>query len=138
MLKSRPLLGERWGLVALRVAVGLVFVAHGAEKVFTGVGGAGFSRYLQGLGFTPGIVWGSIVKVVELGGGLCLVFGVLVRPASILLIIEMLVATVKVNLPRGFYWNEHGGGWEMPVLLAVLAAIVALTGPSSPRRNRAA
>jgi putative oxidoreductase len=78
------------------------------------------------LDFAPGAAWAWLVTVVQFFGGVCLVLGVLVRPAAALIAIEMLVATVKVNWARGFLWSR--GGWETPVLLAVLAAIVAVTG----------
>lgn len=122
-------------IVTLRIVVGALFVVHGWQKVVSGAGGAAFAGNLAHMGFSPGVVWAWIVTVVEFGGGLCLLFGVLVRPAAALIAVEMLVAAVKVNWARGFYWNR--GGWEMPVLLAVLAAILAATAPGSrPRRER--
>jgi len=124
---------DRWGLIALRIALGLVFIAHGWPKVAAGGGGAGFAAGLAHLGFTPGAAWVWLVAAVEFLGGICLVLGVLVRPAAALIAVEMLVATVKVNWARGFVWTH--GGWEMPVLLAVLAAILAVTAPGGPRRE---
>lgn len=131
---SGGLANDRWGLVALRVIVGALFIVHGSQKVIAGGGGPEFAANLAHMGFTPGTVWGWIATIVEFGGGICLVFGVFVRAAAALLVLEMLVAIVKVNVHRGFYWNR--GGWEMPALLALLAAILAVTAPG--RSGRAA
>lgn len=129
MLSSRVFASERWGLVGLRIIVGALFVTHGWPKLMAGGGGSGFAGSLAHMGFSPGAIWAWIVTIVEFGGGVCLLLGVLVRPAAALLVIEMLVATVKVNWARGYYWTS--GGWEMPVLLAILAAILAVTAPGS-------
>jgi putative oxidoreductase len=133
MFSDRAVLGDRWGLVSLRVVVGALFIVHGFQKVLAGAGGPGFARSLQGMGFTPGIAWAVLITLVELGGGICLLLGIFVRPAAALITIEMLVAVVKVNFRRGFYWTQ--GGWEMPALLALLAAILALTTPSTLLRG---
>ena len=129
MLSSRAFASDRWGLIALRMIVGALFVVHGWQKVAAGGGGAAFAGGLAHMGFSPGVLWAWIVTVVEFGGGICLLLGVLVRPAAALIAIEMLVAITKVNWARGFYWT--GGGWEMPALMALLAAILAVTAPGS-------
>jgi len=126
---SSAFTGERRGLIALRIVVGALFIVHGWPKVIAGGGGPGFASGLAHMGFAPGTLWGWIVTAVEFGGGLCLLLGVLVRPAAALITVEMLVAIVKVNWARGFYWSR--GGWEMPALLALLAVILAVTAPGS-------
>ncbi|HLY22348.1 MAG TPA: DoxX family protein [bacterium] len=131
MLSSRPFASDRWGLIGLRMIVGALFIIHGWPKVVAGGGGPGFAGGLAHMGFAPGALWAWIVTAVEFGGGVCLLLGVLVRPAAALIAIEMLVATAKVNWARGFYWTH--GGWEMPVLMALLAAILAVTAPGSRR-----
>ena len=93
--------GDRWGLVGVRMIVGALFIVHGWPKLAAG------------------------------GGGLYLLFGVLVRPAAALLVLEMLVAIIKVNWARRFYWNR--GGWKMPALMALLAAVFAITAPGTVR-----
>ena len=129
---SGGLANDRWALVALRVIVGALFIVHGAQKVIAGGGGPAFAGSLAHMGFTPGALWAWIVTTVEFVGGICLVFGVFVRVAAALIVLEMLVAIVKVNVHRGFYWTR--GGWEMPALLALLAAILAVTAPGRPGR----
>ena len=130
---SGALANDRWGLVALRVIVGALFIIHGWQKVIAGGGGPSFAGGLAHMGFTPGVIWGWIVTIVEFGGGVCLVLGVWVRVAAALIAIEMIVAIIKVNSHRGFLWTQ--GGWEMPALLALLAAILAVTAPGRPVRG---
>lgn len=135
MLRSRALASDRWGLVGLRIVVGALFIVHGWQKLIAGGGGPAFAGGLAHMGFNPGVIWAWIVTVVEFGGGICLLLGVLVRPAAALIVIEMLVAIAKVNVRRGFYWTQ--GGWEMPALMALLAAILVVTVPGSrPAGNR--
>ena len=125
--------GDRWGLVVVRTIVGALFIIHGWQKLAAGGGGPAFAGGLAHMGFSPGAVWAWIVTTVEFGGGLCLLLGVLVRPAAALIATEMLVAIVKVNWARGFYWTR--GGWEMPALMALLAAVLAVTAPGAARRG---
>jgi putative oxidoreductase len=128
-MANRALANDRWGLNALRVIVGALFIVHGWQKLAAGGGGSAFAGNLAHMGFSPGTLWAWVVTIVEFGGGICLVLGVLVRPAAALIVIEMLVAIAKVNIHRGFYWSQ--GGWEMPALLALLAAIIAVTAPAA-------
>ena len=123
--------GNRWGLVGVRMIVGALFIVHGWPKLVAGGGGRAFAGGLAHMGFNPAALWGWIVTIVEFGGGLSLLLGVLVRPAAALLVVEMLVAIVKVNWARGFYWTR--GGWEMPALMALLAAVLAITAPGTVR-----
>lgn len=132
MLSSRALASEHWGLVGLRIVVGALFITHGWPKALAGGGGPGFAGGLAHMGFSPGVIWAWIVTVVEFGGGVCLLLGVLVRPAATLIAIEMVVAAVKVNWARGYYWTRDG--WEMPILMALLAVILAVTAPGSRLR----
>ena len=132
MLSGRALASDRLGLIVLRIVVGALYIVHGWQKLIAGGGGTAFAGGLAHMGFTPGVVWAWIVTVVEFGGGICLVLGVLVRPAAVLILIEMLVAIAKVNARRGFYWTQ--GGWEMPALLVLLVAILAATAPGSRLR----
>lgn len=123
--------GDRWGLLGVRMIVGALFIVHGWQKLAAGGGGPAFAGGLAHMGFNPGLLWGWVVTIVEFGGGICLLLGVLVRPAAALIVIEMLVAIIKVNWARGFYWTR--GGWEMPALMALLAAVLAITAPGTVR-----
>jgi putative oxidoreductase len=82
------------GLLILRIGLGVMFLFHGAPKIFGGpamwakIGGAAGNF---GLTFWP-TFWGFMSGAAEFGGGLCLLSGLLFRPAMILLVINLIVA----------------------------------------------
>ena len=110
-----------WGPMPLRLAVGAVFIAHGAQKLFGAFGGSGlrgFSGMLGGMGLQPAMGWAVLVACVEFFGGICLVLGVLTRWCALLLGVVMLVAIFGVHLKDGFFGIEYQ--------LTLLAACVSL------------
>jgi putative oxidoreductase len=111
-----------WGLLALRVVVGLVFVVHGAQKLF-GFGLAGTAGFLGGLGIPLPTLAAAGVIAVELLGGLALLVGVGTRVAAALLAADMLVAMLTVHLRGGFFVPD---GVEF--VLTLFGACVALAG----------
>jgi putative oxidoreductase len=112
--------------LVLRLGLGVMFMAHGAQKafgLFSGPGIDGFSKMLSGLGFSPALFWAYVGAYTELLGGLALVIGFPVRISSALLFIFMLVATLKVHLAKGFFLS--GGGFEYNfIILSVLLALI--------------
>lgn len=90
------------GLLILRIGLGCMFLFHGLPKLFGGperwekIGGAMGSI---GITFLPAF-WGFMAAISEALGGICLITGLFVRPACILLTITMLVATAS-HLSRG-------------------------------------
>jgi putative oxidoreductase len=93
---------ERWAPLPLRLALGYGFMYHGAPKLFNSGYHESFVGMLQGIHVPlPGIAaW--IVGLVEFLGGAALIFGVLRFPATVLLILNMLVALFAVHLSRGY------------------------------------
>ncbi len=127
-----------WGLLPLRVAVGLVFVVHGGQKLFVwGLNGTTANMTHMGIPL-PGLA-AIVVALVELGGGLAFLAGYLARPAGILLACDMAVAILKVKLGGGFFAPR---GFEFEMVLLAGALTVALLGPggfslAEARRTRA-
>lgn len=116
---------SNWSPLTLRVPLGIIFIAHGAQKLFGSFGGYGLSgtgQYFASLGLEPGVTMAALAGGVEFFGGLALVFGVLTRPASLALAFTMLVAAITAHGANGLFLDN--GGYEYA--LALLAGSVSL------------
>ncbi|RTE85836.1 MULTISPECIES: DoxX family protein [Gammaproteobacteria] len=114
-----------WGALALRVPVGIILAAHGAQKLFGWFGGYGLEgtgQWMASIGLAPGVLMAFLAGGAEFFGGLALVLGVLTRPAAVLNAITMVVAIFAVHFQNGFFMSN--GGYEYA--LALLAATVSL------------
>jgi putative oxidoreductase len=114
-----------YGALALRVPVGIIFAAHGAQKLFGWFGGYGLEgtgQFFGSIGLNPGYLMALLAGAAEFFGGLALVFGLLVRPAAAALAFAMLIAVFAVHWSKGFF--AAAGGYEYA--LALFAASVSL------------
>ena len=121
-----------FGLLVLRLVVGLTFAAHGAQKAFgwwAGPGYAGWTGALQGMGWRPAPMWALVSVGAELVAGLLLALGFLTPLAAAALVGQSVVIVFSVHWPNGF-WNSKGG-WEFPTSLAAGAIAICLTGPGA-------
>ncbi len=103
--------------LALRVALGVIFLAHGAQKLFGVFGGAGIegtAQFFDQAGIAPGVFWAWVAGLVEFFGGLALLVGAWTRYAALLLAIQMLVAIFAVHLRHGFFLPQ---GFEYAFVL---------------------
>jgi putative oxidoreductase len=116
------------GLTVLRVVVGIVFLAHGWQKMF-GFKIPGVTRMVTGLGIPMPGFFAVVLTLVELLGGIALILGVATRVAAVLLAIDMTVAILKVHLPHGFF--AQGGGYEFALTLLAATVCLALAGAGS-------
>lgn len=121
-----------FGLLVLRIVLGLTVAAHGAQKLFgwfSGPGIPGFSSMLSHLGIRPQRLWAVMAGLAEFLGGLLVALGLLTPVAALVVCGTMLVAILAAHSTKGF-WN-HNGGIEFP--LTILAAMLALslTGPGA-------
>lgn len=118
--------GSSWGGLALRVPAGVVFVAHGAQKLFGAFGGYGLEgtgQYMASIGLEPGYLMALLAGSAEFFGGIALLLGLLVRPASLVLAVTMVVAIVTAHLPNGLFMSN--GGYEFALsLLAINLGLV--------------
>lgn len=118
------------GLLVVRLAVGLTFAAHGAQKALGWWGGPGFAGWAGAVGrmrYSPATFWAIISAYVELAGGLLFAAGLLTPLAAALLFAQSLVIVLRVHLPKGF-WNSKGGV-EFPLQLLTGSFLIALGGP---------
>lgn len=117
-------------LLALRVTLGVVFLAHGAQKGFGAFGGPGFAGatgFVGRLGFRPARLWAWLAVAGELAAGMLFLLGFLTPLAALLVLGTMAVAIAKVHGPKGFF--NQNGGYEYNLVLIIAALAVALAGP---------
>lgn len=124
---------QGWGLTVLRVVVGLVFLVHGAQKLFV-FGFGGVTGLLSGLGVPAPGLFAVVVTLVELVGGIALILGLFTRLAALALAVDMLVATLTVHLPNGFFAQD--GGYEFTLLLLAAGVALAVAGPGEAALDR--
>jgi putative oxidoreductase len=117
-----------WALFVARAVVGVIFMAHGAQKLFGAFGGPGLSAVVQMMG-----PLGYLVTVGEFFGGLGLVFGFLSRFSAASIIIIMLGAVATVHAKFGFFmnWagNQAGEGFEYHLLAIASLLPIVIAGP---------
>jgi putative oxidoreductase len=127
---------DTWGFLIIRLALGCIFMAHGAQKLFGLFGGAGFAQtmqqFQQGLGIPMPLIF--IAMVTEFFGGLAVLTGCLTRLAALGLAVIMIVAIVKVHWAGGFFLNLNcvpgvGQGFEFNLALLAMALGLVISGP---------
>jgi putative oxidoreductase len=118
----------------LRVILGFLFAAHGWQK-FNEWTIAGTQAAFAKMGVPAAEIAAPAVAVLELGGGIALILGVLTRVVAVLLALDMLGALILVHASAGVY--AATGGYELVLLLAAAALSVALTGAGRISVDRA-
>jgi putative oxidoreductase len=109
----------------LRIALGVMFLAHGLLLKVMTFGLAGTMGFFGSLGYPP--VFGAIVAIAEVAAGLALIAGVWVRLVSVLALPIMIGATIQ-HLPAGWIFSAQGGGWEFPAFWTVALLVQAGLG----------
>lgn len=109
-----------WALLALRVALGVILIAHGWPKLRDLKGTAG---WMGSMGLRPGILFALLAGVIEVGGGLALIFGFLTQFVALAVLVQFIVIILKVNRTKGLK-----DGYELDLIIAASAALLATTG----------
>lgn len=131
---TRPSASVSLGLLVLRIAVGAIFAAHGAQKVFEFTLPGTIGSF-EGMGVPLPEIAAPVVAFLELIGGILLIVGFLTRPVAILLAVDMLVALVLVHLPAGLWVGD--GGYEFVAVLGAVALALVFTGAGRFSLDRA-
>jgi putative oxidoreductase len=121
----------------LRVGAGVIFAAHGAQKLFGWFGGYGLEGtggWMASIGIEPGVLMAALAGGAEFFGGLFLIVGLLVRPAAVVLAITMVVAITAVHLQNGLFMSNNG--YEFGLALLVISVGLALRGAGSISLDR--
>lgn len=118
-----------WAALTLRIPVGIIFIAHGAQKLFGWFGGYGLEgtgQWMASIGLAPGYLMALLAGSGEFFGGLALIIGLLVRPAAAVLAIAMLVAIFAVHIGNGLFMSNNG--YEFALALLAVAVSLMLSG----------
>ena len=114
-----------FGLLVIRVVLGIIMVAHGSQKLFT-FGYDGVTAGMAQSGLPLPAVSAALIIAAEFGGGLLLIAGLLSRFAAAAIAFGMTVASIQVHLPNGFFAPT---GYEFTLMLAAAGLGIVLTGP---------
>lgn len=115
--------------LALRIPTGIIFAAHGSQKLFGSFGGYGLEgtgQWMASIGLEPGYLMALAAGSAEFFGGLALLFGLLVRPASAVLAFTMLIAILSVHAANGLFMSNNG--YEFGLALLAISAALAVQG----------
>lgn len=128
---TKALLQSNGGFAALvlRVPVGLILAAHGAQKLFGWFGGYGLEgtgQWLASIGLEPGYLMALLAGGAEFFGGLALVLGLLTRPAAVVAAFTMLVAIFAVHIGNGLFMANNG--YEYALTLFAATVVLAIQG----------
>lgn len=117
-------------LLLIRVVLGGIMAAHGAQKLFGWFGGqglAGTGGWLESMGFKPARLHAKVNGLAEFGGGILLAFGLLTPLGAAAVAGVMFVAIVTVHWSNGFF--NSSGGYEFNLLIVATSIALAITGP---------
>jgi putative oxidoreductase len=123
-----------WGPLALRIPVGIIFAAHGAQKLFGWFGGYGLEgtgQWMASIGLNPGYLMALLAGSTEFLGGLALLIGLLVRPAGAALAFAMLIAIFSVHIGNGLFMSNNGYEFGLALLAASISLAISGAGRAS-------
>lgn len=126
-----------FGLTVLRVFVGIIFAAHGSQKLFGWFGGgglAGTAQWMESIGLAPGTLMALLSGGTEFFGGLALIIGLLARPAALGLSFTLLVAIFSVHIHNGLFMANNGYEFALALLGGTLAVLLEGAGKLSVDR----
>ena len=116
----------------IRLGAGVIFSAHGAQKLFGWFGGYGLegtAGWMGSIGLAPGTLMAAAAGGAEFFGGLLLIAGLLVRPTAFVLAVTMLVAIITVHPQHGLFMSNNG--YEFALALLVISAGLVVRGAGS-------
>ncbi|NIY82571.1 DoxX family protein [Vibrio hepatarius] len=120
--------------LALRFPIGIIFMAHGAQKLFGWFGGYGLEgtgQWMASIGLGPGVVMAFLAGSAEFFGGLFILVGLLTRPAAVALSFTMLVAIFSVHFANGLFMANNGYEFGLALLAASVSLAISGAGKFS-------
>lgn len=122
------------GATVLRIPVGIILAAHGAQKLFGWFGGYGLEgtgQWMASIGLEPGYAMALLAGSAEFFGGLALILGLLTRPAALVSAITMVVAIFSVHISNGLFMSNNGYEFALVLLAATLSLTIQGAGRAS-------
>ncbi|MFJ4440602.1 DoxX family protein [Pseudomonas sp. NPDC089422] len=119
------------GLSVIRILVGVIFMAHGAQKLFGLFGGYGLEgtgQWMESIGLAPGYLMALLSGSAEFFGGLALVIGLLARPAALALTVTLVVAIFSVHINNGLFMSNNGYEFALALLAGTVAVLIEGAG----------
>lgn len=123
-----------WSALSLRIPVGIIFMAHGAQKLFAWFGGYGLDgtgQWMESIGLTPGYLMAMMAGSAEFFGGLLILIGLFMRPAGLVLAVTMLVAIFSVHISNGLFMSANGYEYGLALFAASLSLMFQGSGKYS-------
>lgn len=120
---------QSFSALPLRLIAGIIFTAHGAQKLFAWFGGYGLEgtgQWMESIGLSPGYFMALMAGSAEFFGGLLLIVGLLTRPTSLVLAVTMLVAIFTVHIDNGLFMSANG--YEFGLALFAMSVSLIFSG----------
>lgn len=120
--------------LALRIPLGIIFAAHGAQKLFGWFGGYGLEgtgQWMASIGLEPGVLMAALSGSAEFFGGVFLLLGLLTRPTALVLAVTMLVAIFSVHIHNGLFMSNNGYEFALALLAGVVSLLISGGGRAS-------
>jgi putative oxidoreductase len=117
--------------LALRLPLGIIFAAHGAQKLFGWFGGYGLEgtgQWMASIGLEPGLLLAALSGSAEFFGGLLLIIGLLTRPAALVLAVTMVVAILSVHIHNGLFMSNNGFEFGLALLAGAVSLLISGAG----------
>lgn len=125
LLDSKP----NYAMTLLRIIVGIIFIAHGSQKlfgIFGGYGLEGTGQFMDSIGLQPGYFMALLAGLGEFVGGIMILFGLFTRLGALVLINISLVALFAVHFKNGFFMSNNG--YEYILTLLTIAIVLLIEG----------
>jgi putative oxidoreductase len=118
------------GLLIIRLVIGILFIGHGAQKLFGWFGGYGLKGtggWFDSIGMKPGVTMALFAGLAELLGGILLAAGLFTPLAALMIAGTMVMAILKVHGANGLWSTSNG--YEYNLTLIAVTIGLALIGP---------
>ncbi|QUM77069.1 DoxX family protein [Moritella sp. 24] len=122
---------NNFSALPLRLIAGIIFAAHGGQKLFAWFGGYGLEgtgQWMESIGLAPGYLMALMAGSAEFFGGILLIIGLLTRPTAFVLAVTMLVAIFSTHINNGLFMSNNGYEFALSLLAITIALVFQGSG----------